>query len=52
MMDGNMWMAFRPGFENLQESIAGFGPTQAAAYDDMARNVSADIKRRREEAVA
>jgi hypothetical protein len=47
MRDGNAWMAFRPGFENLQESIAGFGPTQAAAYDDMARNIAADIRSRR-----
>ena len=29
--DGNMWCAFMPGFVNLQESIAGFGETQAAA---------------------
>lgn len=47
MMDGNAWMAFRPGFENLQESVAGFGPTQAAAYDDMARNIAAEIARHR-----
>ena len=31
IMDGNMWCAFMPGFVNLQESAAGFGPTQAAA---------------------
>lgn len=46
--DGNMWCAFRPGFENLQESIAGFGPTQAAAYDDMARLISAALANRGE----
>lgn len=43
MRDGNMWMAFRPGFENLQENIAGFGPTQVAAYDDMARLIASEI---------
>lgn len=42
MRDGDQWMAFQPGFENLQESIAGFGSTQAAAYDDMARLISAN----------
>ena len=29
--DGSMWCAFLPGFENLQESVAGFGPTQREA---------------------
>ena len=33
--DGNMWCAFMPGFENLQESNAGFGKTQAAAELDL-----------------
>lgn len=33
--DGNMWCAFLPGFENLQESIAGFGVTQSAAENDL-----------------
>lgn len=47
MMDGSAWMAFRPGFENLQESIAGFGPTQVAAYDDMARNIATSIAKAR-----
>lgn len=46
MRDGNMWMAFRPDFENLQESIAGFGPTQSAAYDDMAKQIADEIKAR------
>lgn len=45
--DGNMWCAFRPGFENLQESIAGFGETQVKAYDDMARLIAADITKAR-----
>lgn len=35
--DGDMWCAFRPGFVNLQESIAGFGPTQAQAEVDLVR---------------
>jgi hypothetical protein len=47
--DGNMWCAFRPGFENLQESIAGFGPTQAAAYDDMAKLIADSIANARQE---
>ena len=29
--DGNMWCAFMPDFENLQESHAGFGKTQDLA---------------------
>lgn len=33
-MDGNMWCCVRPGFVNLQESIAGFGLTFKEAYDD------------------
>ena len=35
--DGNMWCAFMPGFENLQESDAGFGETQAEAETNLAR---------------
>jgi len=42
--DGNMWCSFRPDFVNLQESIAGFGPTQATAYDDMAALISESIR--------
>jgi hypothetical protein len=30
-----MWCAFRPGFENLQESHAGFGETQDLAEADL-----------------
>jgi hypothetical protein len=33
--DGNMWCAFRSDFENLQESAAGFGETQALAEADL-----------------
>ena len=41
--DGNMWCAFMPGFENLQESDAGFGKTQDAAERDLiARTRSKD----------
>jgi hypothetical protein len=36
--DGNMWCAFMPDFENLQESHAGFGTTQAAAEADLRSN--------------
>jgi hypothetical protein len=36
--DGNMWCAFMPGFENLQESAAGFGETQDAAESDLRIN--------------
>jgi hypothetical protein len=46
MRDGDMWCAFRPDFENLQESIAGFGPTQVAAFDDMAMRIANDITAR------
>lgn len=37
--DGNMWCAFLPGFENLQESVAGFGETQPKAEADLYRNL-------------
>lgn len=30
-----MFMAYRPGFENLQESDAGFGPSPDHAYADL-----------------
>jgi hypothetical protein len=30
-----MWCAFMPGFENLQESVAGFGETQPEAEADL-----------------
>lgn len=30
-----MFMAYRPGFENLQESDAGFGPSPDQAYADL-----------------
>ena len=33
--DGSHWCAFYPGFENLQESEAGFGLTQEAAFADL-----------------
>lgn len=35
MRDGNAWMAFRPDFENLQESVAGFGDTQELALAEL-----------------
>lgn len=34
--DGNAWCAFRPGFINLAESVAGFGSTQDEAEADLA----------------
>lgn len=37
MRDGDAWMAFRPGFENLQESTAGFGQTQDLALAELLR---------------
>lgn len=37
--DGNMWCALYG--ENLQEGVAGFGPTPAAACDDFDRNWTA-----------
>ncbi len=33
--DGDAWCAFRPGFENLQESIGDFGETQDKAERDL-----------------
>ena len=39
--DGNMWCAIRPGFENLQESHAGFGATQTLAHADLVKNETA-----------
>lgn len=30
--DGNMWCAVGPNFENLQESLSGFGYTQREAH--------------------
>jgi hypothetical protein len=41
MRDGNMWCAFMPGFENLQESVAGFGATQDLADDDLRQRLAA-----------
>lgn len=35
--DGSMWCAFRPDFENLAESLAGFGDTQDKAEADLIR---------------
>jgi hypothetical protein len=35
MRDGWAWMAFQPDFENLQESVAGFGNTQMQAWEDL-----------------
>ncbi len=40
--DGNMWCAFLPGFENLQDSIAGFGETQPTAERDLRARASAE----------
>jgi hypothetical protein len=36
-LDGNMWCATGPGFENLQESPAGFGETKLEAMADLAK---------------
>ena len=41
--DGNMWCAFMPGFENLAESVAGFGETQNAAEADLRANEAKDV---------
>jgi len=37
-MDGNMWMASRPNFVNLQESLAGFGESKELALADLIAN--------------
>jgi hypothetical protein len=39
--DGDMFCAFRSGFENLQESIAGFGRAQTLAERDLIQNEQA-----------
>jgi hypothetical protein len=36
-MDGNAWCAVHPGFINLQESPAGFGPTKDEAIAELAK---------------
>lgn len=36
-MDGNMWMASRADFTNLQDSHAGFGETQELALADLTK---------------
>lgn len=41
--DGDQWCAFRPGFENLQESVAGFGITQPAAEADLVKQEKTDV---------
>lgn len=35
MRDGNMWHAFDPDFENLQESVSAFGETQEIALANL-----------------
>jgi hypothetical protein len=39
--DGSAWCAFLPGFENLQESVAGFGNTQTKAEADLRQALAA-----------
>lgn len=36
-LDGNAWCATGPGFENLQESLAGFGETKLEAMANLAK---------------
>jgi hypothetical protein len=43
--DGNMWCAFMPGFENLQESVTGFGETQDKAEVDLRRTLIPSSRR-------
>lgn len=40
VMDGNMWCAFLPDFENLQESNSGFGRTQPEAERDLRSTIA------------
>lgn len=42
MLDGNAWCAYRDGFTNLQESIAGFGDTPQMAINDLIKNEKDD----------
>lgn len=48
MRDGNAWMAFGPDFENLQESVVGFGATQVEAAESYMKAVAAPVDGRRE----
>ena len=36
-LDGNMWCATGPGFQNIQESPAGFGATKLEAIAELAK---------------
>lgn len=38
-MDGDQWCAVLDGFENLQESDAGFGPTKREAISDLLNRI-------------
>lgn len=38
-LDGNAWCATGPGFENLQESPAGFGDTKLEAMAELAKDL-------------
>ena len=41
-LDGNAWCAKPQGFENLQDSCAGFGETKLAALADLAKGIGVD----------
>ncbi len=38
-MDGDQWCATGPGFRNLQEDRAGFGPTPVEAFADLCKSL-------------
>ena len=40
--DGSHWTCVRPNFENLQESVVGFGLTFKEAFDDFAEREKLD----------
>lgn len=42
-IDGNMWCAVRHDFVNLQESLAGFGPTLYEAIVDYFKNEKSEM---------
>lgn len=45
-LDGNMWRATGPGFEDLQSSPAGFGATKEAARDALIVDIERHPERR------
>jgi len=43
-MDGDQWMAFLDGFENIIESECGFGNTIKDAVDELASQLGMEVQ--------